>query len=221
MTQRPPTVLVPGTLCDAALWNDVTVPTGARVLDAVRGATLAQAAGRVMDAVPDGRPFHLVGFSLGAIVAFEVLRLAPQRLARLTLLSANPRAPTPAQLNVWADHEREIRAGRFEPLIDALSVGPHRAALLAMARRVGPQAHLEQLGLLRARPDSRPDLARYQGALSVLVGQDDPVTPPHLADEVRAVNPRAEVTRVPGAGHYLPLDAPQALTAALMGVPCA
>lgn len=172
MTGEGRVVLVPGTLCDAALWAGVAVPEGAHVLEKVRGRSLAEAAGRVLGAVPVGERLHLVGFSLGAIVAFEVLRRAPERLSRLTLISANPHVPTPLQLETWAAQERQVRAGHFEEVAQAIAdtIGPHRQKVLDMARRVGPEVYLEQLELLRSRPDSRGDVARFTGPLTLLVG---------------------------------------------------
>lgn len=217
MTVDPATLLLPGTLCDAALWADVARPPHARVVDVLRGASLAEAASRVLAAAPGGRPLHLVGFSLGAIVALEVLRRAPERLARLTLVSANPLAPAPHQLVAWEQQERLVRDGRFEDVAraTAAAAGPHHDAVLAMARRVGPEAFLDQLALLRARPDSRPDLARHAGPLALLVGADDAVTPPPLAREARDLARHATLRIVPNAAHYLPLDAPGEIADAL------
>lgn len=213
-------VLVPGTLCDGALWAGVAVPDGARVLDMVRGRSLPEAAEQVLGAVPMGERLHLVGFSLGAIVAFEVLRWAPERLARLTLISANPHAPTPAQLETWAAHEEQVRAGQFEKLAGTLTegAGTHHGAVLDMARRLGPEVYLEQLGLLCSRPDSRPDVAGFTGPLTLLGGGDDRVTPPRLTEELQALAPHATVRVVPGAGHYLPLDAPDTVSSVLNAV---
>ena len=208
------TLLLPGTLCDAALWTGVSLPAGARVMETVRGGSLAQAAGLALAHVPV--QVHLIGFSLGAIVAFEVLRQAPQRVARLTLISANPHSPSGAQLNTWAEQERQVRAGRFEEVAATLApAGPAREQVLEMALRVGPEAFLEQLGLLRSRPDSRPVLAAYSGPLTVLVGEDDTVTPPRLAEEMKVLAPHAQLRVIPNTGHYLPLDAPQAVSDAL------
>jgi pimeloyl-ACP methyl ester carboxylesterase len=207
-------LLLPGTLCDAALWAGVSLPAGARVMEVVRGASLAQAAVLALKDSP--ARFHLVGFSLGAILAFEVLRRAPQRVARLTLISANPHAPSSAQLASWTEQERQVRAGGFEALAATLApTGPQREQVLEMALRVGPEAFLEQLGLLRSRPDSRPTLAGYSGPLTLLVGQDDTITPPPLAEEMKALAPQAQLQVIPNAGHYLPLDAPQAVSDAL------
>ena len=183
-------------------------------METVRGASLTEAAALALTDSP--AQVHLVGFSLGAVLMFEVLRQAPQRVARLTLISANPHAPSSAQLDTWAGQERQVRGGGFEALAATLApAGPQREQVLEMALRVGPDIFLEQLALLRSRPDSRPTLADYTGPLTLLVGQDDTVTPPRLAGEMQALAPQARLRVVPNAGHYLPLDAPQAVSEAL------
>lgn len=213
----PPTVLLPGTLCTADLWAGVRRPAGTRALPALRGGTLARAAAAVLEAAPPA-PFHLVGFSLGAVVACEVLRRAPERLSRLTLVSASALAPRPEQLETWAAHEREVHAGRFGELAEGLAAGagPHHTRVLDMALTLGPEVYLEQLVLLRSRPDSRPDLIACRLPLTLLVGAGDRVTPPGLSEELAAQRPQTRLCVVPGAGHYLPLDAPEALGAALL-----
>ena len=203
-------LLLPGTLCDARLWADVTLPAGTRVVNTVRGRSLEEAAWMTLDGAPE--QLHLVGFSLGAIVAFEVLRQAPDRVARLTLISANPHRPTEAQLGAWDQQELQVQAGCFQQLAATLApAGRQRQAVLEMALRVGPDVFCAQLQLLRSRPDSRDTLASYRGPLTLLVGQDDPVTPPHLAAEMKALAPQARLQVIQGAGHHLPLDAPQAV----------
>lgn len=213
-----PVVLLPGTLCGAELWQGVRGLAGHRRFgpEVLRGTTLPQAAELALEGVPER--FHLVGFSLGAILACEVLRRYPERVARLTLIAANPHAPREEQRVAWAEQEAWTRAGQFERVVSAVSpAGAHRERVQEMARRVGPATFLEQLALMRSRPDSRPDLTRYPGPLTLLVGRDDAVTPPALSEELRASRPHAQttVTVVAGAGHYLPLDAPKAVVAAL------
>ena len=183
-------------------------------MNTMRGASLAQAAWSALHLASG--PVHLVGFSLGALIAFEALRQAPERVARLTLMAANPHAPSLAQLETWAEQERAVLTGRFEELVGTLApTEPQRQRIVEMAHRVGPEAFLEQLHLLRSRPDSRPTLARYTGPLTVLVGEDDMVTPASLAEELKALAPQARLFRVPDAGHYLPLDVPQVIADAL------
>jgi len=211
-----PLVLLPGTLCDAQLWPGAGWSARAYGPDVLLGRTLEQAAELALQDAPEA--FHLAGFSLGAIVACEVLRRFPRRVARLTLIAANPHAPREAQRVAWDEQEAWTRAGHFERVISAVSpAGPHRERVQEMARRVGPETFLDQLALLRSRPDSRPDLASYPGPLTLLVGEDDAVTPPALAEELRDLRAGrpTTVTVIAGAGHFLPLDAPQAVKDAL------
>ncbi len=209
------TALLPGTLCDGTLWADVALPAGAVCLPALHGSSLKAAAQQVLGS--GAGPFHLVGFSLGAIVAFEVLRLAPEQVASLTLLSANPQAPSEAQLAAWAEQERGVRQGQFERVAQQLSrpAGTQQPRVQQMAQQVGPEIFLDQLHLLRSRPDSRPTLAAYRGRCQLLVGELDQVTPERYTREMAALMPQARVEVIAGAGHYLPLDAPAAVGQAL------
>lgn len=211
-------LLLPGTLCDQSLWEKVVLPAEATSLETLRGASLRAAAQQVLDALPG--PFHLIGFSLGAIVAFEALRWAPERVAQLTLISANPHAPTNAQLEAWAEQERQVRAGQFDEVVwqMSLSAGPLQDSVQQMAQRCGADTFLEQLNMLRSRPDSRQTLAAYQGPCRLIVGADDRVTPPNITQEMAALLPQAQVQVVPGAGHYLPLEAPNVVAQALAGL---
>ena len=208
-------MLLPGTLCDDSLWEGVARPQDSRALPAIRGATLADAAADAVSGLSGA--LHVVGFSLGALVAFEVLRRWPERVGRVTLISANPLAPTAAQLDAWAGQQRATEAGGFAEVARQVAgaAGVHAPAVLGMARRVGAATFLEQLALLRSRPDSRPTLAAYTGPLTLLVGADDAVTPPALSLAMAALVPQTDLRVLPGAAHYLPLDAPWAVSDAL------
>ncbi|WP_425148547.1 alpha/beta fold hydrolase [Deinococcus sp.] len=210
-----PILLLPGTLCDAALWGRLTRPALACGPEVIRGRSLVDAAAQILEDAPPR--FELLGFSLGAILAFELLRQAPARVARLTLISANPHAPSAVQLAAWESQEERVRAEAFAQVARELAAlaGRHAPEVLQMALRVGPDAFLEHLHLLRSRPDSRPTLAKYGGPLTLLAGQGDAVTPVHLAEEMWRLAPQAQLRVVPEAGHYLPLDAPGAVDEAL------
>ncbi|MFN7196434.1 MAG: alpha/beta fold hydrolase, partial [Hylemonella sp.] len=83
-------MLLPGLNCDAAVW----APQVAALQDVADCRipawglrdTLTAMAEQVLQEAPPG-PFCLAGHSMGGRVALEVLRLAPERVERLALLS--------------------------------------------------------------------------------------------------------------------------------------
>ncbi|MFC4072540.1 alpha/beta fold hydrolase [Actinoplanes subglobosus] len=69
---------------------------------------------------------------------------------------------------------------------------------------IGTQLRLETLAGLGDLP------------AAVLVGSRDRLTPPACAESIAAALPGAELTVVPGAGHMLPLERPEEVSAALI-----
>src|SRR5215469_2286884 len=96
---KTPLILLPGLLCDAALWApqrealadiaDVWIGdlTGADSMAAMAEAVLAAAPPK----------FALAGLSMGGYVSFEIMRRAPARVERLALLDTSARPDTPEQ----------------------------------------------------------------------------------------------------------------------------
>ena len=80
-----PLVLLPGLLCDARLWRDPAAAladlTPVHHADLTLDDSVAGMAARVLEAAPP--VFALAGLSMGGYVAFEILRQAPERVARL------------------------------------------------------------------------------------------------------------------------------------------
>src|SRR5580698_4875766 len=94
-----PIILVAGLNCSArlyaeqipALWHFGPVA----VADHRRDDSLAAIARRILAAAPPR--FALAGLSMGGYIAFEIIRQAPQRVAKLALLDTGARADIPEQ----------------------------------------------------------------------------------------------------------------------------
>ena len=88
MPSRMPLVLLPGLLCDAALWRHQTETLADLAEIIVADVTQEDQAGamaqRILADAPD--EFALAGLSMGGYLAFEILRQAPDRVTRLALL---------------------------------------------------------------------------------------------------------------------------------------
>src|ERR1700722_12548624 len=97
---KPSLVLIPGLLCDAALWRgqveDLADMAESWIADVTRDDSVTAMAQRVLAAAPPG-PLAVAGLSMGGYVAQAIARLAPQRVQRLALLDTSARADTPEQ----------------------------------------------------------------------------------------------------------------------------
>lgn len=227
MPSRMPLVLLPGLLCDAALWRhqidtlgdlvDMTIPD---VTQEDQAGPMAQ---RILAEAPE--EFALAGLSMGGYLAFEILRQAPDRVTRLALLDTSARADTPEKTKLRQDLIDLAKTGEFKGVTPRLLprlIHPARlsdAALvgtvLAMAERVGLEAFLRQERLLMLRPDSRHDLGLIHCPTLVLCGRQDGLTPLADSEEMAEKIPRAKLVVIEDCGHLSTIERPRAVSAVL------
>jgi pimeloyl-ACP methyl ester carboxylesterase/ribosomal protein S18 acetylase RimI-like enzyme len=223
-----PILLIPGLLASArlfeqqlpALWRLGPVT----IADQTRDDTVAGIAGRILAGAPPR--FALAGLSMGGYVAFEILRRAPERVARLALLDSSARPDTPEQTQRRLGQIELARGGRFGEIADQqFPLLVHRSRhgdaaarelVRLMADETGPEAFIRQQQAIMDRPDSRPGLAAIGCPTLVLVGDDDQLTPPAWSEELAAGIPGARLVVVAGAGHLSTLDQPERVTEALV-----
>jgi pimeloyl-ACP methyl ester carboxylesterase len=226
----PRIVLLPGLASDAALWRDqIPALQGAghevRVSDAhARAATLSGMAHLLLDEEPG--PLVLAGTSMGGIVALEVFRQAPQRVAALALLGSSARPDTPQMIRLRSDAIVMFEQGRADEVLRAnlpFAFHPSRAgdaalvsAYFEMIGRAGPAQLVRQNRALMARPDSRPLLPRLRCPLLVACGDADALTPPECAREIAAAVPQARLEILPDCGHLLTWEQPARVNALLL-----
>lgn len=223
-----PLVLVPGLQSDASSWmplieklchrNAVSVPMGHQFdpdLGTMAGRVLVQSPGR----------FHLIGWSMGGYIAFEILRRAPERLASLVLLSTS--AAPEADMSLPKRRAALVRAGTeglraYQDanldlcLFDRASVDRARIeTLLSAAESLGLSALEIQTRAIVARPDSRPDLAASRLPVLIVAGREDRIIPIDHAREMRALRPDAAYVEIADCGHCPPLEKPDLLAGIL------
>ena len=225
---KPLLLLLPGTLCDARVWDAVVAPLHAlaevRCAD-TRGAAsvaeLADTAWHLLADVAPTRPLLLAGFSLGGFVAIEMLA-RPRRAVRGAAMLSTTACPDSAEAALRrargiaalaTDFERSV-----ERLLDYVLHAPDpslRARVHAMMREVGAAAAIRQNRAAAGRPDRRAALRGLALPVTVLCGAHDRITPPAGSEELAALIPHARLTLVPEAGHMLPCEQPDAVGAAL------
>ncbi|UFN48390.1 alpha/beta fold hydrolase [Roseomonas sp. OT10] len=224
---RPGLLLLPGLICDAALWQAQLGPLGEVARVAVADLTLddsiAAMAARALAAAPDR--FALAALSMGGYVAFEMLRQAPERITRLALLDTSAAPDSAARASQRRAGIDSLHYGRFAGVTrrllpqlvhPALVDGPVGDMLRAMAARVGGEAFLRQQQAILGRVDSRPLLAEIRIPTLVAVGDSDVLTPPAEALEMHLgiVTSRWHLFR--RCGHLPPLEHPDETTQVLL-----
>lgn len=234
MNAKAPLLLLPGLMCDAAVWADqrqalagqaeVHVPAYG-LIDSLDGM-----ARHVLDTAPAPR-FALAGHSMGGRVALEVLRQAPDRVLGLALLDTGS-APL-----ADGEHGEKERASRLGLLALARSDGmramgrvwargmvhPDRLdtplfdALLDMLERSSIDQFAAQVTALLGRPDASPLLARIQCPTLLLCGREDGWSPPERHAEMQGMIDGATLEIIEHSGHMSTMEQPAAVSAALAG----
>jgi pimeloyl-ACP methyl ester carboxylesterase len=219
---------LPGLLCDAQLWQPQVEGLADRiepwVADLTRDDSIVGMASRVLAEVPFER-FALCGLSMGGYVALELMRQAPQRVARLALLDTQAIAETPEARERRLALIALAQGGRFPTVIERLLplelYAPHLAnadlvrVIKSMARNVGEQAYLRQQQAILQRHDSTLSLPDIACPTLVLCGEHDQLMPRARHEEIAARVPRAALVVVPDCGHMSTLEKPEEVNRAL------
>lgn len=231
-------LLLPGLLCDQASWSEVVAGlrdvARCRVADYGDERSLEAMARRALGQAP--QRFALAGHSMGARVAYEVLRIAPKRVTRLALLDtghAQARAGS-------AERERRealVRIARAQgmralahawlpPMIhparmqDAALVD----AIVAMVERSTPERYAAQVEALLHRSAVADLLRTVRVPALVACGREDGWSPLAQHEEIAALMPGARLVVIEACGHMAPMERPREVAAALrdwLAVPAA
>jgi pimeloyl-ACP methyl ester carboxylesterase len=176
----------------------------------------------VVDALGLDRP-HLVGHSMGGMIAAEMACLAPRALDKLVLVSA---------AGLWIDEHPipDVFAMLPFELAEHLFQDPARGtALLTGGVDFDDLEALKTFYILNARrlatagkllfpiPNRRVAKRLYRVTAETLVlwGDADRLIPPIYAERWASLIARASVARIPDAGHMLPWERPDEFAAAI------
>ncbi len=230
---RDPLLLVPGLMCDAAVWQPLLPSLQAgrecRVIDHGLADSLTQMAWQLLDAAPER--FALAGHSMGARVALEVLRVAPERISRVALLDTGYLARAAGAAGEQEAHKRQalldvarsqgVRAmaaqwvqGMVHP--ERLQDAELLDAIVMMFERKSVDVFESQIRALLQRPDASDVLRAIRVPTLVLCGRQDGWAPVSQHAAMHALIPGAAFEVIEDAGHMAPMERPQAVAGALL-----
>ncbi len=233
--EREPLVLLPGLLCDEAIWREqIAALQGMHCIVPDYGAADALTAmAEGVLARLDAPRFALAGHSMGGRVALEIARLAPERITRIALMDTGI-----APLATGEAAEREV-AGRMALLTTARTEGmramgqqwahgmvhasqlasPLFADILDMIERKTPDIFAAQQNALMHRPDATEVLTQLRCPVLLLCGRHDAWSPLARHEDMlrscQAAGVPARLVVIENSGHMTTMEQPQAVTAAL------
>jgi pimeloyl-ACP methyl ester carboxylesterase len=226
-TDKPSLYLLSGLLCDDSVWGYQTAALcndyDIRIPDLRGFDDITDMATSILSEGLDR--FSLAGHSMGARVALEIVRLAPERVERLALLDTgvHPQGAGEAEkrqvLVDLADREgMSALADRWLPPM-VYAEGARTATLMptlkAMVERMTPAVHARQVKALLSRPDAANGLSAIRCPVLIGVGEKDAWSPPAQHQAMAARIPQSRLVIFPESGHMAPIEAPEAVTAAL------
>jgi pimeloyl-ACP methyl ester carboxylesterase len=228
MDDTMPILLVPGLVSSPrifapvipALWRFGPVTVANHIRDDNMGAI----ARRILAEAPPR--FALAGHSMGGYIAFEIMRQAPQRVAKLALINTQARPDTPEATTRRRGQIARARGGEYHAVLDDLFLGlvhPSRRGddvlrklVHDMGDDIGAEAFVRQQAAVMSRPDSRPALAWIKCPTLVLTGDEDNTIPNRLSVEMADGIHGAKLVILPDCGHLPQPEQPQATADALV-----
>lgn len=237
--EGPPLVLVMGIGYDSSLWTLAQVPVlstqfqvilvdnrdagrSSKARQSYKIADMADDLAGLLDALGIQRS-HLLGLSMGGMIALEFALRHGDRLDRLVLAGtgAAPARSAADPIQIWSwvkanDATGEVFGGQqFVSLFSTAFLRNHEAVrdtadlLASNPYPMSPEAYGRQANAYR-QFDALDRLAAITAPTLVVVGEQDLLTPPWIAREVAEAIPgaRFEVIRGDGSSHVVPIECP-------------
>jgi pimeloyl-ACP methyl ester carboxylesterase len=228
MDQTVPILLVPGLASSIRIYEPV-IPALWRfgpvmVANHVRDDSMTAIARRVLNEAPPH--FALAGHSMGGYVALEIMRQAPERVARLALINTQARPDAPeatARRRGLMERARrgELRAARAEMFPELVHPSRRddvriRQLVDEQGEDVGVDGYLRQQTAIITRVDSRPTLATIKCPTLVLTGDQDNTIPNAFSQEMAEGIAGARLVILDRCGHLPQPEQPEATAQALV-----
>ena len=171
-------------------------------------------------------PAHLIGHSMGSLIALDAAARHPDRVTALTLIG------TAATMTVGPDLLKAAETND-QAAIDMVSIwglgyaaelGGSRAPGLwmhggaqATLKRCAPGVLFNDLSACNAYQDALTSAARIKVPVTLVLGEKDMMTPAKAGRALAAAMAQARIIVLPGAGHMMMTERPDDLLAVLKG----
>jgi len=219
-------IFLPGFMCDGRLFRPQfehlsSCKYDCRVANLTNAATIGRMASQVLREAP--ATFALVGLSMGGIVAFEIMRQAPERVSHLALLNttarrdgAGPARKSQMKRVVGGELSLVLREELKPQYLAPQNRTPEILDMLDnMGQSLGEDTFVQQSMALTIRRDAFDVIGHIACPTLVLAGAQDRVCPVDRHEEIARGIPDAELIVLPECGHISTLECPDEVNDAL------
>jgi 3-oxoadipate enol-lactonase len=182
-------------------------------------ADFARDLARVLDHFKESRA-HLVGLSMGGVIAMDFYSGYPERVATLTICDS-----LPGFSHLTPEQRREFVRLRQEPLLagkEPKDIAPAVAETLigksarpgSFERLVASMSALHKQSYLKTIAGTASyqrsfELEKIGVPTHIVVGNEDRLTPPEMSRQMAGRIPSARLTVIEGAGHLSNIEQPE------------
>ena len=231
---KPKVVLLHGVGLDKSVWAQVQefldyetvaldLPGHGQQPPLTTTSTLTGFGDDVVARIPEG-PVHLVGFSLGALIASDIAIRFPERVTSLTCVNAvcDRTADESAQVAVRLQAARDDFANSMSIALERwfpedtpkkLKLREETSSVL-LANDVSSYLFAYEV-FATGDKELVANLSRITAPTLAITGQNDPGSTPDMSYRIKKYVPNTTVEIVPGARHMLPVTHAEILAANL------
>ncbi len=229
---------MPGTLCDERLWKAQQQALSTQWSCAVADYQLADSISAMATKVLAQNTGLVIpiGLSMGGMVALEIWRQAPDRVAAMALFDTDCGADTSTRRKKRDTQILSAVHGHFQQMVETQLVPAYfsdenttdkaanqnqlaressRKTVIAMARDLGVAAFAAQITALATRKDSWPLLDTISVPTLIACGANDRICSPESHRKMVSLIDHATFVEINDAGHMPPLEQADATTLAL------
>ena len=218
MNNKPLLVFIPGTLCTSQVFKPMVenLEYDSVLIDYKYHDSLQAMTEEVFRLVGD-KPIIPVGFSMGGMVAFELIRRVKEQIRGLILLDSNAHADLPGRQE---GRERHLALAKktnltnlmqevYLPVYFEKSECAESQIVLQMAETLGIDVFEAQLQVIAQRPASLDVLKGFAKPTLIIGGENDLPCPPLHQLMMADVAVNSECHIIPQCGHFAVLEQPQ------------
>jgi pimeloyl-ACP methyl ester carboxylesterase len=223
---RPCLVLLPGTLCDERIFAALRQPLHSKVSLLCANYSGMKDAHILLSKLLAQLPpkFYVAGFSLGGLLALELLRMASDRVLGIALIASNAQPANEksqrksAMLRrMWLERGPAVVARHIKPAYfhHEAKRRKHQRLVFDMALQTPQRSAFEEFAWAAERPDGLQTLREFGGKVLAVSGQKDRLCPPAWQRAMLSAQPCMQWHEIARCGHFVPLEAPAQLAKAL------